>query len=304
MSISIGICCYNEERNIAKLLDNILTKQALPPDSEILVICSGCTDSSPEIVKRFCEKDTRVKLILEEERKGKASAVNEILKRYVGDFLLLIPADVVPAPFSFSRLLEKMSSNPCVGVVCGKPVPINTERGFSGYLAHLIWRLHNRTLKFLNDLNLSSHASGELMVVRRGIVQKIPIDVVNEDAYIAIQAFSKNFLVKYSEEAKVYIKAPTNIVDFIRQRRRVVYGHHRTKQVTKYYPRTLENMVFYDPQKPVRVITEEIREHPRDILKFLIAVYVEVLVNFLAIIDFILKKEHTIWAIVKSTKEI
>lgn len=302
--ISIGICAYNEEKNIGKLLDNLLTEQELPQDSEIIVVCSGCTDSTPEIVRQFGEKDGRIKLIIEEERRGKASAINKILETYVGDYIFLIPGDVVPAQSSLSLLLKNISSDSRVGVVGGRPIPTNIENGFSGYLSHLMWRMHNRTLKFLNDLNMSNHASGELMVFRRGIVEKIPIDVVNDDAYIAVKASLKGSLVKYCDEAIVYIKAPTNIAEYICQRRRVVYGHHRVKQLTKKYSRTLQNMMIQDPSKTMHVLKNEIKEHPRDIPKLLVAILVEALVNLLAIMDITLRKKHTVWTIAKSTKKI
>ena len=55
--ITVGICAYNEGKNIGKLLDNILNEQKLKEDFELLVVCSGCTDGTVEIVQRFQEKD-------------------------------------------------------------------------------------------------------------------------------------------------------------------------------------------------------------------------------------------------------
>ena len=302
--ISVGVCAYNEEKNIGLLLENLLTEQGLSCNSEIIVVCSGCTDHTPLVVERFIEKDKRVKLIRERERSGKASAINKILRIYKGDFLFLIPADVIPAPFSLDKLLEEMLSDQYVGVICGKPVPVNEEDGLLGYMGRLIWRLHHRTLKFLDGLQLSSHASGELMVIRRNIVEKIPVAVVNDDAYIAIQAVKRNFEVRYCQEAIVRIRAPTNIIDFIKQRRRVVYGHHRVKRITEHHPRTLENMIFYDPRKTLHVLKEEIKERPKDSLKLFTAIFIEAIVNLLAIIDVLAKKEHTVWTIAESTKEL
>ena len=302
--ISIGICAYNEEKNIGKLLDNILTKQDLSKDSEIIVVCSGCTDSTPEIVRKFVEQDLRVKLIVEKERNGKSSAVNKILDTYAGDYIFLIPGDVIPAKSAIPLLMEKIREDPRIGVVGGSPVPTNLEKGFSGYLSHLMWRVHNKTLELLNDLNMSNHASGEFMVFKRGIVDRIPIDVVNDDAYIAVKATLEGALVKYCEEAKVYITAPKNIIDYIRQRRRVIYGHHRVKQLTSKHSNTLENMMFKEPSNTLHVLKTEIRERPKDIPKLALAIFIEVLVNFLAIIDIVLKKDHTVWTMAESTKKI
>jgi hypothetical protein len=190
------------------------------------------------------------------------------------------------------------------GVICGRPAPVNEANNLVGYMGHLIWRLHHRTLRFLNSLQLSSHASGELMVMRKGVVEQIPDAIVNDDAYIAIQAIKKNLEVRYCQDAIVNIRAPTNILDFIRQRRRIVYGHHRVKKTTKQSPRTLENMISYDPGKTIHVLKEELREHPKDSLKLTITIFIEAIANLLAIFDIITNRKHTVWTVAESTKEL
>ncbi len=203
-NISVGICAYNEQQNIGRLLSNLLTQQQLENDSEIIVVCSGCTDSTPMVVRRFSEIDSRVKLVIEQKRLGKASAVNRILEKSKGKFIFLIPADVVPAAFALPLMIKKISENSNIGVVSGSPVPTNLETGFSGYLSHLMWRLHNNTLHYLNDLNLNNHASGEFMVLRKGIVDSIPLNVVNDDAYIAVKASLQGYLVKFCDRSQSF----------------------------------------------------------------------------------------------------
>ncbi len=285
------------------MLLNLLTQQGLEDDSEVIVVCSGCTDLTPEVVRQFSEMDSRVKLLIEQERLGKASAINKILEKSKGQFIFLIPADVIPKASALPLMIKKFSENFRIGVVGGSPVPTNVESGFSGYLSHLMWRLHNNTLHYLNDLNLSNHASGEFMVLKQGIVDKIPINVVNDDAYIAVSASKKGFLVKYCEEAKVYIKAPTSISDYICQRRRVVYGHLRVRRLTKEYPKTIENMLIQDPSKSLHLLKEEIKERPKDTVKLLVVILIEAVVNTLALIDLSFGRQHTVWAIAKSTKK-
>ena len=301
---SIGICCYNEEANIAKLLDNLLTKQHLPRNAEILVVCSGSNDKTSTIVNQYCKLDKRITLIVEKDRKGKAEAVNRILSIYKNDFLILIPGDVIPSESSIAYLIEAMISNPRIGVICGQPVPVNNRKGFMGYIGHMIWRLHHRTLLLLNDLNLSTHATGELMALRKGIVDKIPTNVINEDAYLAVCASSKNLLVKYNPKAVVHIKTPTTIVDYINQRRRIIFGHHRVKQFTNQYPSNLESMLFSTPLRTLNILLDEIKEQPKHIPKFLLAVFLELLINALAIKDLLLRKEHTLWKVAHSTKNL
>ena len=56
----------------------------------------------------------------------------------------------------------------------------------------------------LNDAGLAGHAS-EVFCVRRGIVHKIPSEIVNDDAYIAVTAKKKGWLIKYEPRASVFI---------------------------------------------------------------------------------------------------
>ena len=119
--ISVGICAYNEQQNIGHLLNNLLVEQGLQEDSEILVVCSGCTDSTPQVVRQFAKKDNRVRLIIEEERVGKSSAINKILKMHKGEFVFLIPADVIPAKSTLPLMVKIISGDPTHRCHRGKP---------------------------------------------------------------------------------------------------------------------------------------------------------------------------------------
>jgi len=115
--VSIGICCYNEEANIDNLLKNLRNSQGLQTDTEIFVVCSGCTDSTVQIVRKYLAIDPRIYLIIEKERKGKASAINKILKRCRGRYIFLIPGDVLPEENCLPLLIDFLTSHDEIGVV-------------------------------------------------------------------------------------------------------------------------------------------------------------------------------------------
>src|SRR5208337_701336 len=96
--IMIGVCAYNEENNIARLLQNLIAEQSIPKESKILVVCSGCTDRTPQIVASFQNKDPRIEPLIEDARKGKSSALNKIFMaaRAEADILILVNADALP----------------------------------------------------------------------------------------------------------------------------------------------------------------------------------------------------------------
>jgi len=303
--ISIGICVYNEEANIGRLLHNLLRLQDLPEGTEILVVCSGCTDSSPTIVRGFCKKDRRVKMLLEPERLGKSSAVNKILNEYTGDFLFLISADSIPHKGAVWKVLRGFDEDN-VGIVGGSPTPINEGKSANGVeaIAHLMWRLHNRTLELLSHDGVLTHACGEMFCMRRGIVSEVPLDVINDDKYISLQADRRGYRVLFDSEAKVTIKVPSTISDLLNQRRRVTYGHYQLKKMLRCSPRTLDSMMIYDPKRVIRIFADFIQEDFKRIPILIPAIILELAANLAALLDIAQGKNYTKWIIATTTKSL
>jgi len=296
--ISIGICAHNEEKNIGKLLDNLLTEQELPQDSEIIVVCSGCTDSTIEIVRLFCEKDKRVKLILERERMGKVSAMNKILSYFSGEILILVSGDTQPIHGSLQSLLRGFSSDE-IGVVGGHPVPVKPT-----FFGRFMWDLHDETLYYLNHKNYLTHASGEMMAMKRGVISVIPLKTVNEDAYITVTAKKKGYRIIYDRKAVVLISAVGNIIDLIRQRRRVLAGHHQIKRMTGQYPTNFESLIFSGNFWIAVTILERMIRKTRILFMAMvfIAVMLSLVANILAFFDRLRGKYAFIWRKIESTK--
>jgi len=298
--ITVGICAFNEGMNIGKLLSNILNEQELPAESEVLVVCSGCTDNTVEIVHEYSKQDSRVRAHVERERKGKASAIQYILHNARGRVILFVSADTVPGRRCFPRLLSKLQL-PNVGVVCGHPVPINNSSPFVGRLVKLLWGFHNRTFEQLNDAGLARHAT-EIFCIRKGIVENLPIETVNDDAYLALIAKKKGWLIKYDTEALVSICGPQTFTDYIKQRRRVLFGHYQVRRMTGESP---QHLIFLLPLYPARVMKLVLwfcKEY--GLLAFLTFVVVELGINAAATLDSILGKDHTKWSVSSSTKRI
>ena len=297
--VTVGICAYNEENNIGRLLDNILEEQNLPTASEIFVVCSGCTDNTVNIVNQYAKRDYEVHVYVENERKGKASAVNHILSNARGQTILFISADTLPKEDCFHRLLLRLQ-NPNVGIVCGNPVPINNSASLVDRFVQILWGFHDYVFEQLNDAHLARHAT-EIFCVRKGIVDKIPTRTVNDDAYIALEARKKGFLVTYDHESRVLICGPRTFRDYFKQRRRILMGHRQIKKMTGESP---QHLIFLFPLYPIRVI--KLLQWP--LIKygptFLAFLSVEMFINIVAMFDSIVGKAYTAWSISASTKGI
>ncbi len=105
ISYSVGVMAYNEEANIKRTLQAILEQKSQKTRVvEVIVVASGCTDNTVALVREAMQRDSRIQLIVQEHREGKASAINLFLKEAKSDLLVLVGADIIPERDALERL--------------------------------------------------------------------------------------------------------------------------------------------------------------------------------------------------------
>jgi len=306
LKLSIAVCAYNEEKSIGPLLQNLMGQRtpAEVTDREIIVVASGCTDRTVEVVKEHMKTNTKIVLIEEENRLGKASALNKAFEASSGDYIALVPADVMLAEGAMFNLLVPFRDS-SVSAVSGRPMqnPWKVPKGFSGYLAKMTYRLWSRLMRRLNDSGEMAHCSGEFMAIRSGVKTVIPDECAADDSYIAIAAKKKG-VIKFAPKAVCYNLLPSNLADYINQRRRWLYGHFQTKKMTGEYPTVLDTMVLSKPGVTLRVLAEEVAEQPKDTGYLATAVIVEAIIYLLSLLDRLLCRQCGVWPVIRSTKPV
>lgn len=90
IKISIIVPVFNCEKYIEKCLKSLIYQTY--PNLEIICIDDGSTDSSPEILKQFAQKDARIK-ILTQKNSGVSIARNYGIKEASGEYVSFIDAD-------------------------------------------------------------------------------------------------------------------------------------------------------------------------------------------------------------------
>ena len=304
MRLSIVVCAYNEEKSIGPLLENLIC-QRVPPEvteREVVVVASGCTDATVDVVRRYMGGKVPVKLVEQEARLGKASALNSAFAVCEGDCVVLVPADVCPAAGALFNLLVPFRDRN-VAAVSGRPVqdPRVLSGGFMGYLAGMTYRLWGRLMKRLGERGEAGHCSGEFMAVRRDAVAVIPEGCAADDSYIAVVAKRKG-IIAFAPDAVGLNLMARNIVDYVNQRRRWLFGHFQTKKVTGEFPTVMDTLVFSRPIVVLRVLVEEVAECPKRAVYLAAAMVVEGLVYVLAVFDHVFRREYGVWPVIRSTK--
>jgi len=103
-SLSIIVPVYNEAPYVGGVLTGLIEKE-LPIDREIIVVESGSSDGSREIVRSF-EARYGLRVIYQDAPRGKGNAVREGLARATGTIVLIQDADFEYDLDDYDALLE------------------------------------------------------------------------------------------------------------------------------------------------------------------------------------------------------
>jgi glycosyltransferase involved in cell wall biosynthesis len=281
---------YNEEANIANAIDAVLSQPLGSGQiAEVIVVASGCTDRTTDIVAGMSRLDPRVRLIVQERRQGKASAINLFVANAQSPVLLMVSADVVVQDGTIDSLLRHFH-DPSVGMVGGHPIPVNDESTFLGYAVHLLWRLHDRLAREAPKL-------GEI-VAFRNLVPSIPSDTAVDEISIQALITQLGFRLVYEPEGVVYNHGPSTVADFLRQRRRIHAGHLRVRRQQGYAASTMS----------VARIARVMRgsgtfNSPRTTWWTVGTIGLEAASRALGRYDTMRQRPHTVWETVASTKK-
>ena len=289
--LSIGIMAYNEEANIGQLLQSVLDQKFTHGDlKEVIVVASGCTDRTEDIIREFEEKDPRINLLSQALREGKASAINLFLAHASGDILILESADTVPEKGTLDRLIAPFE-DPEIGMTGARPIPVNRKDNFIGFAVQLMWTLHHK-------IALLTPKLGEL-VAFRNFVRKIPQETAVDEASIEAIVREAGFRLRYVPEAVVRNKGPETVRDFIKQRRRIAAGHKNLTRSQNYTVST---------SSPLKILGALVRQHSwglKSTIWTLGAIGLEIVGRGLGYYDLYVKKKNPfIWDIARSTKDL
>jgi len=292
---SVGITAHNEEANIGRLLHAMLDQQLDEAEiSEIIVVASGCTDNTCDIVRGLEAQEPRIKLLVQDEREGKVSAVNLFLQHAQEDICVLESGDTLPGEETVENLV-KMFRDPQVGMAGAHKVPVNVPDQVVGYLSHL-------RLTLEHSLCLEIPRLGEMIAFRK-VFNQIPPDVAMDEAFVEALMIQRGLQVRYAPDAMVYNMGPETLRDFVRQRRRNYAGHLHLKRKYGYRVSSLDN---------VRVARLALTEVWRAISHTIRLLYVltalasiELYSRALGSYDYYVRRDkHVVWDMAWTTKEV
>lgn len=248
--ITVGIPAHNEERAIAKLIESALSQISIA--DEVIVVASGCTDNTVAEIKKVMSGDKRVRLITEAVRKGKSSALNLIIKNARSEVIVQTDGDVELQKGAIKDLLSHFKDQQ-IGGVSGNPIPvISKEHVFHDWTV-MSYRRAGQLREQESKSGVFWHLSGYLLAFRKKALPEVPFAKGAVDAWMGHIIQSNGYKMVYEPEAKVFVKAPLTVKDFINQKARVRAGYYDLIKQTGKAPRTVKKEIWWLPRELIKV---------------------------------------------------
>lgn len=106
MKISIITANYNYARYIEEAINSVINQSY--QDWELIIVDDGSSDNSVEIIKSYCEKDSRIKLLMHENgvNKGLKESILLALEHVSSEWIAFLESDDVFEPDNLLKKVE------------------------------------------------------------------------------------------------------------------------------------------------------------------------------------------------------
>jgi biofilm PGA synthesis N-glycosyltransferase PgaC len=160
--VSIIVPIYNESQAIGYKLKNLAKLDYPTSSTQMIFIDSGSTDSTVEKIQKFIKEhpNMNIRVLVENERRGKSSALNRSLRSCDGDVIIVSDADCFWPSNILIRSLPYLA-DPDVGAISGPKKLLNPE-------ASATTRSEDAYLKSMNMVKLGESKSSSTMLFEGG----------------------------------------------------------------------------------------------------------------------------------------
>jgi cellulose synthase/poly-beta-1,6-N-acetylglucosamine synthase-like glycosyltransferase len=215
--VTILISAYNEDAVIGATIDNKLALDYPPEKLEIMVISDGSIDRTDEIVNGFAGRNVR--LIRQQPRAGKTSALNMAAPQAQGEILVFSDANSIYAPDALKKLVANFN-DPRVGYVTGKMIYADPDGTPVGEGCSAYMKYENVLRSIETRIGSVVGVDGGIDAVRKDLYRPMKPDQL-PDFVQPLMVVEQGYRVVYEPEALLWESSLKEASDEYRMRVRV-----------------------------------------------------------------------------------
>ena len=228
VAVSVVIPCFNERKVLRRTLDSVLASEGVEL-RRVICVDDGSTDGTAEVMLAAQRDHTGKVIVLRQENKGKAAALNHGLTAVDTSVFVAVDADTQLTPRAIANLLARFADDD-VAAVSGQMLVGNTSpRNRSVHLAQ------QREYEFANNVDRRAFSRLGLVTVVPGAIGAFrsravlaaggfPTGTLAEDAHLTFELLLRGHRVVHEPSAIVLTEAPDTLAGLVRQRIRWATG--------------------------------------------------------------------------------
>ncbi|WP_289020798.1 glycosyltransferase family 2 protein [Desulfobacter postgatei] len=228
--ITFIISAYNEARVISEKLENALSITYPENKLEILVVSDASDDGTDEIVLEKSLLDNRIKLLRQDERKGKTAGLNKAMEHINSDIVIFSDANAMYTPQAFQELV-KYFKNPQVGYVVGAAIYNENAKNLANKSEGTYWDSELAIKQLESDFYSVVGGDGAIYAIRRELFWPLEDDDINDLAN-PLQIIANGYRGIFNPNAICYEDSAENFEKEFRRKRRIVNRSFRA--ISKY----------------------------------------------------------------------
>jgi len=209
-SVTIIVPTYNESVVVEKKLQNLKELDYPPEKLEIIIVDSASTDNTTSLARLFLSKNEfpcKIKILEEEERKGKANALNFALLSTMNQIVATSDADSYWDTAALKKIVPYLA-DPQVGAVTGKEEFLNADQNV-WTLAESMYRQVYNTLRLgESKIHSTQFFQGELSLYKRKAFEKFNDTKGSDDSGTVKNIIASGYRTIFVPEAVFLDLAP------------------------------------------------------------------------------------------------
>ena len=164
--ISVILPVYNGEKHLSECIESILSQTF--QDFEFIIVDDASTDNTPQLLKEYAKKDTRIKIVTHSINQKQTVAANTACKYAKGKYIARMDADDIALPNRFIKQVTFLEENIIIGLL-GSWVDIIDNNGT--FLK--IWYTHSSD-QFLGwNLMFGASFAHSSVMMRRECIEQV-----------------------------------------------------------------------------------------------------------------------------------
>lgn len=215
--VTFIISVFNEEAVLEAKLANALAFDYPADQLEIMVVSDCSDDRSDEIARAHADRGVR--LVRQEERLGKTSALNLAVPQASGDIVVFSDANAMYEPDAVRELVANFADD-TVGYVVGEARYVNTEDGAASSEASY-WSYEIAIKTAESRIHSMVGGDGAIYAIRKSLYEPLLITDIN-DFVNPLQIIAKGYRGIYEPRAVCHEEAAGSYDREFRRKVRIV----------------------------------------------------------------------------------